>query len=188
VKNIAQTNNGISIMCTPILRMFKVVTIKLIAPNNDEILVRCNANIAKSTDGPECALIDDSGGYTVHPVPAPDSIKIEPIIHTNAGGKHQKLILFNLANAISTAPIIIGKKKFPLEMDVKVTFKPLKEPYVQVTLHTAHPSIIRTNLINYFLITLFRSYGFYSHDASLYDIMSVLKLDCLICSVHHLWQ
>jgi hypothetical protein len=135
VKNIAQTNNGISIMCTPILRMFKVVTIKLIAPNNDEILVRCNANIAKSTDGPECALIDDSGGYTVHPVPAPDSIKIEPIIHTNAGGKHQKLILFNLANAISTAPIIIGKKKFPLEMDVKVTFKT-----PQRTVRASHPA------------------------------------------------
>ncbi|KAI5968504.1 hypothetical protein CANMA_002357 [Candida margitis] len=93
--------------------MFKVVTIKLIAPNKDDILVKCKANIAKSTEGPECALIDERGGYTVHPVPAPDSIKTEPMIHTNAGGKHQKLMLFNLANAISTAPIIIGKKKLP---------------------------------------------------------------------------
>jgi hypothetical protein len=38
------------------------VTIKLIAPNKLDILVKCKANIAKSTDGPECALIDDRGG------------------------------------------------------------------------------------------------------------------------------
>lgn len=36
---------------------------KLIAPNNDEIDVKCNAKIAKSTLGPECAWIDDNGGY-----------------------------------------------------------------------------------------------------------------------------
>ena len=36
---------------------------KLIAPNNDEIDVKCKAKIAKSTLGPECAWIDDNGGY-----------------------------------------------------------------------------------------------------------------------------
>lgn len=39
------------------------VAIKLIAPNNDEIVVKCNAKIAKSTLGPEWAWIDDNGGY-----------------------------------------------------------------------------------------------------------------------------
>nr|WP_167518454.1 hypothetical protein [Streptomyces albidochromogenes] len=49
----------------------------------------------------------------MNPVPAPCSINTEHTIHTNAGGKHQKLILFNLAKAISAAPINIGKKKLP---------------------------------------------------------------------------
>lgn len=35
---------------------------KLIAPNKLDILVKCNANIAKSTEGPEWAFIDDKGG------------------------------------------------------------------------------------------------------------------------------
>lgn len=51
-----------SIIWIPILRILSVVTIKLIAPNNEEILVRWIANMAKSTEGPECALIDDRGG------------------------------------------------------------------------------------------------------------------------------
>lgn len=92
--------------------IFKNVTIKLIAPNRLDILVRCKEKIAKSTDGPEWALIDDNGGYTVHPLPAPCSVNNDAIIQTKAAGKHQKLILFSLANAISTAPINIGKKKF----------------------------------------------------------------------------
>lgn len=47
---------------------------------------------------------------TVQPVPAPFSTNKDAIIQINAGGKHQKLMLFNLAKAMSTAPIIIGKK------------------------------------------------------------------------------
>ena len=49
-------------MCIPIARIFNAVTIKFIAPNKLDILVKCNANIAKSTLGPECAPIDDKGG------------------------------------------------------------------------------------------------------------------------------
>ena len=49
-------------MCNPIVLMLINVTIKLIAPNKLDILVKCKANIAKSTDGPEWALIDDRGG------------------------------------------------------------------------------------------------------------------------------
>ena len=47
---------------------------------------------------------------TVQPVPAPVSIRTEAITQTKAGGKHQKLILFRRAKAISTAPIMIGRK------------------------------------------------------------------------------
>ena len=49
-------------MCIPIVRIFIAVTMKFIAPNKLDIDVKCNANIAKSTDGPECDPIDDNGG------------------------------------------------------------------------------------------------------------------------------
>ena len=38
---------------------------KLIAPNNEEIEVKCKAKIAKSTLGPEWAWIEDNGGYQI---------------------------------------------------------------------------------------------------------------------------
>jgi len=50
---IAHTNNGILCIVIPFVLIFNVVTIKLIAPNNDEIDVICNEKIAKSTLGPE---------------------------------------------------------------------------------------------------------------------------------------
>lgn len=62
VKNIAQANKGMFTICKPIVRIFKTVTIKFIAPNKLDKLVKCIANIAKSTEGPEWALIDDKGG------------------------------------------------------------------------------------------------------------------------------
>ena len=49
----------------------------------------------------------------VHPVPAPDSTKVEANIKKSDGGKSQKLMLFILGNAMSGAPIIKGTKKFP---------------------------------------------------------------------------
>lgn len=42
--------------------MFNTVTIKFIAPNRLDIVVKCIANIARSTEGPEWALNEDSGG------------------------------------------------------------------------------------------------------------------------------
>lgn len=62
VKNIAQTYKGIFIICKPIVRILNTVTIKFIAPNKLDILVKCNANIAKSTLGPECEPKADKGG------------------------------------------------------------------------------------------------------------------------------
>jgi len=55
----------------------------------------------------------DKGGYTVHPVPAPPSTKLDDSSKTNAGGSNQKLILFNLGNAISGLDNIIGTIQFP---------------------------------------------------------------------------
>jgi len=55
----------------------------------------------------------ESGGYTVHPVPAPPSTKLDDTNNNNAGTNNQKLMLFNLGNAISGAPIINGTNQFP---------------------------------------------------------------------------
>ena len=50
---------------------------------------------------------------TVHPVPTPPSTKEDVTNKINDGGNSQKLILFNLGNAISGAPIINGTIQFP---------------------------------------------------------------------------
>jgi len=42
--------------------IFKIVTIKFIAPNIEESPAKCKLKIAKSTDPPECASILDKGG------------------------------------------------------------------------------------------------------------------------------
>lgn len=86
------------------------MAIKFIAPNSDDIEVKCIAKIAISTDAELCDCIPDKGGYIVHPVPAPDSIKVDDTIHTNAGGNSQNDILFSLAKDISEAPINRGRK------------------------------------------------------------------------------
>ena len=91
----------------------QIVVIKLAAPKIDEIPAKCKLKIAKSTEPPECAWIDDKGGYTVQPVPAPTSTIAEDNNKINAGGNNQKLILFNLGKAISGAPIIIGTNQLP---------------------------------------------------------------------------
>ncbi|CAI8510611.1 unnamed protein product [Pichia kudriavzevii] len=110
VNNTDHTNNGNLLIVIPNVLILNIVVIKFIAPNNDDIDVKCNENIAISTDGPLCDCIPDNGGYTVHPVPAPFSINALDIKHINAGGKSQKLILFKRANDISLAPIINGTK------------------------------------------------------------------------------
>jgi hypothetical protein len=90
-----------------------MVTIKLIAPAIDDAPDKCKLKIAKSTDGPECASILLNGGYTVHPVPAPTSKKLDKTSNIRAAGNNQKLILFNRGKAISGAPIKIGTNQLP---------------------------------------------------------------------------
>jgi len=58
----AQPNKGILCMNIPGQRMFKIVTIKLIAPNSEEAPAKCKLKMAKSTEGPECACMLDRGG------------------------------------------------------------------------------------------------------------------------------
>jgi len=89
------------------------VTKKFIAPAMDEAPDKCKLNIAKSTEGPECASIPLNGGYTVQPVPAPVSKKLDISSKVRDGGNNQKLKLFKRGNAISTAPIKIGTNQLP---------------------------------------------------------------------------
>lgn len=58
----AHTNRGILCIVIPGALIFRIVVIKFIAPNIDEIPAKCKLNIAKSTDGPEWNSIEDKGG------------------------------------------------------------------------------------------------------------------------------
>jgi len=62
VIKILQTNNGIIDIFKPGTLIFKIVTIKLIAPKIEDKPAKCKLNIAKSTAPPECAAILLSGG------------------------------------------------------------------------------------------------------------------------------
>jgi len=108
-----QTNNGIWSRSIPNGRMFKIVLIKFIAPKMEDTPAKCREKIAQSTDGPEWAIFPLSGGYTVQPVPAPDSTTPLNNKRVKAGTKNQNLILFNRGNAMSGAPIISGTSQFP---------------------------------------------------------------------------
>lgn len=86
---------------------------KFTAPKIDEIPAKCNEKIAKSTEAPPCAISDDNGGYTVHPVPAPFSTILLTRSSVKEGGSNQNLILFIRGKAISGAPNIKGTSQFP---------------------------------------------------------------------------
>jgi hypothetical protein len=113
VINTDHTNNGNLKNSIPRALIFTIVTIKFIAPAIEDAPDKCKLNIAKSTEGPECPSIELNGGYTVHPVPAPTSKKLDINNNINDGGNNQKLKLFSLGNAISGAPINIGTNQFP---------------------------------------------------------------------------
>jgi hypothetical protein len=113
VTNTAHTNKGNLCIVIPGALMFKIVVMKFIAPKIDEIPAKCKLKIAKSTEPPEWNSIDDNGGYTVQPVPAPPSTNDDDNNKINAGGNNQNEMLFNLGKAISGAPIIKGTNQFP---------------------------------------------------------------------------
>lgn len=109
----AQTNKGIRSSRRPFHRIFATVVIKLIAPRIEEIPARCKEKIARSTEGPACAIFLASGGYKVHPVPTPFSTAAELKSRRSAGGRSQNLILFIRGKAMSGAPSIKGISQFP---------------------------------------------------------------------------
>lgn len=108
-----QTNRGIRSHVMPVVRIFRMVVIKLIAPKIEETPARCNLKIVKSTEAPAWDRFEDRGGYTVHPVPAPDSTSPPEIRSIREGGRSQNLILFIRGKAISGAPNMIGTNQFP---------------------------------------------------------------------------
>ena len=108
-----QTNKGIRSKEIPVDRILITVEMKFTAPRIEEIPAKCNLKIAKSTDVPLCAILEERGGYTVHPVPAPLSIILLISNRFKEGGSNQKLILFIRGKAISGAPSIKGTNQFP---------------------------------------------------------------------------
>ena len=58
-------------------------------------------------------MLDARGGYTVHPVPAPFSIKADITRRITAGGISQSPRLLIRGKAISGAPNINGTSQFP---------------------------------------------------------------------------
>jgi len=90
-----------------------MVLIKLIEPKILEIPAKWSEKIVISTALPLWDMFIESGGYTVHPVPAPAST-IEDLINSKReGGSNQNLILFIRGNAMSGAPINKGTNQFP---------------------------------------------------------------------------
>lgn len=94
-------------------RILIIVVIKLTAPKIEDAPARCKLKMVKSTDAPAWAILAANGGYTVQPVPAPDSINPPAKSKVIEGGRSQKLILFIRGKAISGAPIIRGTNQLP---------------------------------------------------------------------------
>ena len=108
-----QANNGIWSSNIPNTCKLPKVLIKFTAPKIDLTPARCKEKIAKSLEPPAWAIFLDSGGYTVHPVPAPLSTRDLERSIIKAGIKNQKLILFIRGKAISAAPSIKGTNQLP---------------------------------------------------------------------------
>ena len=95
----------------------------------------CNAKITQSTELSRWPTVEDSGGYKVHPVPEPDSIKKLFKRYTNENGNNQKDRLFNLGNAISVVPHIRGINQFPKpEISIGITVKKIITTACAVTI------------------------------------------------------
>jgi hypothetical protein len=109
----AQPNSASLCSLIPGLLIFNIVVIKFIAPSRLLIPDKCKANMARSTLGPLWLCIPESGGYIVHPVPAPFSIMLAKTNNNKLGGNNQKDILLSLGKAMSGPPTINGIKKLP---------------------------------------------------------------------------
>jgi len=106
-------NRVIRLRVIRFLRILIMVVIKLIAPKIEEIPAKWRLKIARSTEDPLWATECLNGGYTVQPVPAPDSTIDLSSSNRRAGGSSQNLMLFNRGNPISGTPSIRGISQFP---------------------------------------------------------------------------
>jgi len=109
----AHTNSGIRSKRRPCHRILMTVVIKFTAPRIEDAPAKWREKIARSTDGPAWARFLASGGYTVHPVPAPFSTAADETRRVREGGSSQNLMLFSRGKAISGAPSINGRSQFP---------------------------------------------------------------------------
>lgn len=58
----AHTNRGMRSNCIPCHRILITVVIKLMAPKIEEAPAKCREKIARSTEGPEWAMLEAKGG------------------------------------------------------------------------------------------------------------------------------
>lgn len=107
VANIDQQNKGIWFHPIPGVRIFQMVTIKLIPAKMEE--VPSNRTLIIQIASPALPLTMLKGGYEVQPAPGAPTKKLL-ISSMPAGGIIQKAIAFSLGNAISLAPISKGTR------------------------------------------------------------------------------
>lgn len=86
---------------------------KLIEPKTEEAPAKWRLKIAKSTLWPGWPIPLDKGGYTVHPVPAPEFTRDERRRRSKAGGNNQKDRLFIRGKDMSGALNIKGRNQLP---------------------------------------------------------------------------
>jgi hypothetical protein len=108
-----QTNNGIRDHPCPTPPHLITVAINFIEAKIELSPATWREKIAKSTDGPAWAILDESGGYTVQPVAAPNSIKKEFRSNKKAGTTSQNLIFFKRGKIMSTLDNMGGINQLP---------------------------------------------------------------------------
>jgi len=113
VRNTDHTNRFKRSQVIPGARILITVVMKLIAPKIEDTPATCNEKIARSTPAPACAIGPLNGGYTVQPVPTPDSVIDLDSRKMKEGGRSQKERLFIRGNDISGAPINRGSIQLP---------------------------------------------------------------------------
>jgi hypothetical protein len=100
-----------------------MVVKKLILPKIEETPARCRLKMAISTETPLWNFESERGGYTVQPVPTPESRMEERRRNIKEGIKSQKDKLFIRGKAMSAIPSIRGINQLPnppMEMGIVI--------------------------------------------------------------------
>lgn len=101
--------------------------------------------MVRSTAGLACPRLEDNGGYTVHPVPAPPPVSLPRPKRERDGGKSQNLMLFIRGNAISGLPIIKGISQLPNPpIKIGITMKKIITKACAVTIELYNWSLPKT--------------------------------------------